>query len=160
LDTNTVIIELGALYEDGNQPPLSGKLCELKVSECCKMSVVGEATRCGEVGEDAAGAVLEGGSTAVVIDDTNCTDVQIDYNCGCATCKGDMSGDGWIMLQDMYMLIGLLSNAGSPYQIPSTDPNYNDCGDMSGDSWIMLQDMYMLIGQLSQAGAPYQIQCP
>jgi hypothetical protein len=164
LDTNTVILELGALYEDGNQPPLSGKLCELKVSGCCTMSVEGEATRCGEVGMDAAGAVLEGGATSVVIDDTNCTDVQIDYSCSpcgtCATCKGDMNGDCWIMLPDMYMLINLISAAGPPYQIPSTDPSYNDCGDMNGDTWIMLPDMYMLINQISAAGPPYQIPCP
>ena len=122
--------------------------------------------RCGEVGGEAAGAVLEGGSTSVVIDDSNCTDVQIDYNCsGCGTCvsptcKGDINGDNWVTLPDMYMCIGKMTAAGPPYQIGPTDPNYIDCMDMNNDCWNMLDDMYMLIGTLSGAGPPYQIPCP
>lgn len=168
LGTNTVIIELGALYEEGNQPPLSGKLCELQVSGCCKMSVEGEATRCGEVLGEAAGAVLEGGSTSVVIDDTNCTDVQIDYSCGCPTCPGDMvppgNGDGNISLADMYFLINTLSAAGPPYAIPSTDPSYTICGDVvppgNPDGFLTLADMYYVINTISAAGPPYVVPCP
>jgi hypothetical protein len=136
LGTSTVILELGALYEDGNQPPLSGKLCELKVSGCCKMSVAGEATRCGEVSMVAAGAVLEGGSTAVVIDDTNCTDVQIDYNCGpaCWACPlwplGDIDGNGWIAAADA---VPIGNNYGSP---ASAYP----CADLDKNGWIAAAD--------------------
>jgi hypothetical protein len=36
---------MGALYEDGNQPPLSGTLCKVKVSANCNLSVVANAMR-------------------------------------------------------------------------------------------------------------------
>jgi parallel beta-helix repeat protein len=77
----------------------------------------------------------------------------------CQTCKGDLNGDGWIMLADMYMLSGILTAAGEPYQIPNTSPLYKDCGDMNGDRWIMLADLSILTAMLNAAGPPYQIQC-
>ncbi|MHC4647555.1 MAG: DUF7901 domain-containing protein [Planctomycetota bacterium] len=78
----------------------------------------------------------------------------------CRTCFGDLNGDGWVMLADMYMLIGSLNAAGPPYQIPKSSSLFSDCADMNGDGWIMLSDMYMLIGKLNAAGPPYQIPCP
>ena len=79
---------------------------------------------------------------------------------GCITCRGDLNGDCWITLADMYMLIGMMNAAGPPYQIPPTSPAFNPCADLNGDSWITLADMYMLIGWLNAAGPPYQIPCP
>jgi hypothetical protein len=169
LDTNTVILELGALYEDGNQPPRSGTLCVLRVSGCCKMSVAGEATRCGEVGEDAAGAVLEGGSTSVVIDDTNCTDVQIDYSCGCAcwfdtTSTSYLVPDGTVDTLDFGVLLGDLNYAMylvGVYEIVENDPCtgflYRECNDASGPTYIVpdgkinTTDFNVLVGRLNYA---------
>ncbi|MHC4122090.1 MAG: hypothetical protein ACYSSI_00835 [Planctomycetota bacterium] len=158
LGTSTVVLELGALYEDGNQPPLSGTLCTLKVSGCCAMSVVGDSTRCGIADGNDAGAVLEN-STSVEVDVSGATGVSIDYSCGCA-CFGDLNGDGWVMLPDMYQMIALFNTKGPPYQIPNTDPLYNLCADMNADDWMMLPDLYQLIALFNSVGPPYQIQCP
>lgn len=42
---NKVILEMGALYEDGNQPGLSGTLCRVTCSADCNLSVVANALR-------------------------------------------------------------------------------------------------------------------
>jgi hypothetical protein len=45
LGTDKIIIEMGALYEDGNQPSLSGTLCKVEVDGDCNLSVVANAMR-------------------------------------------------------------------------------------------------------------------
>ena len=158
LDTNTVVLELGALYEDGNQPGHTVvKLCELQVSGCCTMSVVGNSARCGEADGNDAGAVLED-STSVEVDVSGATNVQIDYNCGCG-CLGDVNLDTWVMLPDMYQMIAAFNKVGPPYQIPHTSPDYLLCGDMNEDDWMMLPDLYQLIALFNRVGPPYQIDC-
>jgi hypothetical protein len=142
LDTNTVVIELGALYEDGNQPPLTGTLCQVTVSECCKMTVTVEPTRCGETaGQEDAGAVQEDG-TAVVPTLTGATAIDIDYNCGpaCYSCPywsiGDYNGDGWVNGDD---LLGIANNFGAV-----VDTDYERCWDGSVDtptSWLNGDDV-------------------
>jgi hypothetical protein len=61
LDTNSVILELGALYEDGNQPPRTGRLCKLEISApCgtsdCNVTIAANATRGNVVMDTAAEA--------------------------------------------------------------------------------------------------------
>jgi hypothetical protein len=69
LDTNGVTIEMGALYEDGNQPARSGTLVSLHVSQGCNMSAVVNEIRSGVVLEDSNLAdVNVAGATAVSID--------------------------------------------------------------------------------------------
>jgi len=53
LDSNGITIEMGALYEDGNQPPLSGLLCKVTVTENCELCIAGNTTRGSVVLEDA-----------------------------------------------------------------------------------------------------------
>jgi hypothetical protein len=79
IGTNKVIIGMGALYEDGNQPPLSGKLCDIKISStyhtpCAKVSVTAEDTyRVGVVLEDTNSVTPDvNGATNVCL--FNCSD--------------------------------------------------------------------------------------
>ena len=154
LGGSAITIEMGSLYEEGdaNLTPLAADdLIVLELGNLANGSVEVSTN------ETRARIVLED-STVV---DANASCEISTSPCGtCATCKGDLNGDNWLTLTDMYMLIGLMSQAGSPYQIPDTDPAYNDCADINGDCWLTLTDMYMLIGQMSQAGSPYQIPCP
>lgn len=58
LGMGTIIVEMGALYEDGNQPPLSGLLCKIQVDGDCNVTVTGDATRGNVVLEDSNEATL------------------------------------------------------------------------------------------------------
>lgn len=63
LGTDTVILEMGSLYEGTNSPATSGTLCSLIVSEGCTMSIAENSTRGAVVLENATPAttVLIGG---------------------------------------------------------------------------------------------------
>jgi hypothetical protein len=52
LDTNMIIVELGSLYEDGNQPPKTGTLLVIEVSSDCNVCVDAEPLRGNIVKED------------------------------------------------------------------------------------------------------------
>ncbi|KKN64386.1 hypothetical protein LCGC14_0492450, partial [marine sediment metagenome] len=84
-----VTIEMGALYEDGNQPPLSGLLCKVKVSESCTLSISVNGVRCGKTADDQAAGVVMKDSTPVV---PNLTNATIQVSLGCA-CWGDIPSD-------------------------------------------------------------------
>ena len=68
IDTNSVILELGALYEDGNAPPPTGTLCKLKLGGLeigggigrlildCNLTIAANATRGNVVLDTAAEA--------------------------------------------------------------------------------------------------------
>jgi len=58
LGTSGVTIEMGALYEDGNQPPLTGTLCTLTVSDTTRMTIVLNSTRGGIVKADSNDATV------------------------------------------------------------------------------------------------------
>ncbi len=58
LGTNTIIAELGALYEEGNAPPLSGTLFSVKVDGDCNVCVTGEPLRGNVILTDSNYAIL------------------------------------------------------------------------------------------------------
>ena len=69
-----VILEMGALYEDGNQPPLSGTLCRIYYRSDCNatnMTISGNARRGNIVLEDATEASTNLPITLVGLADTN-----------------------------------------------------------------------------------------
>jgi hypothetical protein len=83
-------------------------------------------------------------------------DIVVSYGAAtCATCLGDLNGDSWKKLSDMYALRGRLVTAyartGS-LLVDRSDPNLADlwvaCGDINGDGFLTLADLYMLRGQL------------
>lgn len=109
LGTAGVTIEMGALYEDGNEPPRAGTLCGFKVSQNCTMSVTGNATRANVVLVDANQAVLDvsAANDAPVTCEVECyvwtgqTQAEYDYwvdsgspECWCypRQCHGDADG--------------------------------------------------------------------
>ena len=135
------------MYEDGNQPDLSGTLCKLTVNASCKMSIVAEPTRGGAVYTNASSAIL---------DVTGATLVDIDK----CPCRGDLSGDGFIRTQDLGIIVNMLVSVGPPYIILPGSPYWNDCADINRDCAIRTNDLGMLINTLTNVGAPYIYMCP
>ena len=70
IGTSKVVIGMGALYEDGNQPLLSGTLCKIRVNGSCTVNVTEEDTYRG-------GVVLEDG-TSTDANLTGATNVPLD----------------------------------------------------------------------------------
>ena len=70
IGTNRVILGLGALYEDGNQPALSGTLCKVVVDGGSQLCVTEEDTCRG-------GVVLEDGNGT----DANLTNACVSFEC-------------------------------------------------------------------------------
>ena len=149
LGTDTIIIEMATLHEDGNQPYLSGTLCKLTVSETCKMSVVAEPTR---------GGVVYANSSKATMDLTGATLVDIIDKC--ATCYGDLTGDGMIRTNDLGMSIHIFTTLGSPFIATPDSPLWNDCAEISGDGVLRNNDLVILLNMLIDAGPPYIIPCP
>jgi hypothetical protein len=79
---------------------------------------------------------------------------------GCSTCLGDLDGNSFIMMSDLFAMIAALGQAGPPYIILEGDPLWNYCGDMDGNGFMMMSDLFALIAKLGQAGPPYIIPCP
>ena len=94
LGTGGITIEMGALYESGNQPGLSGRLCKVRVLKDCNISLAVNAIRCGQdAGSNDAGVVLEDG-TAVVPALTGTSIVRYPSCWDYATqCHGDGQGN-------------------------------------------------------------------
>jgi len=78
----------------------------------------------------------------------------------CPTCLGDLDGNNWVMVSDMFSLIAALGSAGPPFIIPFGDPLWNPCADMDGNGYIMVSDLFSLIAMLGSAGPPFIIPCP
>ena len=165
IDGNDMTSEQGSLYEVGVDPyPVPGDLFIITLDGCpydepdVVVSVSENALRGGIVMEDASAP------KAVVLNGCTATMGMVCYCCClpdcCETCKGDMDGNGWIMVPDLFMLMGKLGTAGAPFTIPKGDPLYHDCGDMDGNGWLMVPDYFMLLGQLGSAGTPFTIPCP
>jgi hypothetical protein len=79
---------------------------------------------------------------------------------GCATCLGDLDGNNFVMMSDLFGMIAALGSKGTPYIIAPGDPLWNDCADMDGNGFMMMSDLFTLIAMLGQAGPPYIIPCP
>ena len=163
LDTGTMSSEQGSLYIGAANAPVEGDLFIVTLANCTAVadgnvvvSVSENQLRGGVVMEDAGPAASVDVSATATVTVGNCCSLP---DC-CTTCKGDLDGNGWIMVPDMFMLMGKLGAAGAPYTIPLGDPLYQDCGDMDGNKWIMVPDYFMLLGMLGGAGAPYTIPCP
>ena len=160
IDGNDLTSEQGSLYEAGvDPPPVPGDLFIITLGGCA----IGATTADVSVSENAlrGGIVMEDAGAPAAVSLVGCTVTVNECPAGgCQTCLGDLSGDGWVMVPDLFMMIGKLGTAGAPFTIPSTDPLYQDCADMNGDNWIMVPDYFMLLGMLGTAGAPFTIPCP
>jgi len=72
---------------------------------------------------------------------------------GCATCKGDINGDGRVRTADLGLLIGGLNTYGTNF-----DAALMPCGDMNGDGRVRTADLGLLIGAMNTYGT--NILCP
>jgi len=101
IGTDTIIVEMGSLYVDGNEPPASGTLCTVTVSGGCTLTVELEPIRGGVVLEDATAATTNLPQSVVIT--TECYAGMADYavwvavgspECWCYTrqCHGDADG--------------------------------------------------------------------
>lgn len=73
LRKSKIILEMGALYEEGNQPDLSGTLCRIRYDSCneCTMTISANATRGNVVLETASEAVTNLPVVLTGLADTN-----------------------------------------------------------------------------------------
>ncbi len=76
----------------------------------------------------------------------------------CATCLGDVTGDGWVKADDLTALDILLDPApGHRYCYP--DPHYNACGDYNQDGCNKADDLTAI--DILLDGLPgHRLQCP
>ena len=138
IDTNVVVLGLGALYEEGYHPyPRSGTICKIRVDETCVVCVTAESTYRG-------GVVMESGDSVDpnvtgandVLLGTECYAGRPDYSewvavgrprCWCypRQCHGDADGiqhppgkfnippPHWVGTPDLNVLLGAWKKASS-----------------------------------------------
>lgn len=169
LGTGTVVLELGALYDNiANKPGATGQLCQLKVDKCCKMSIAVNGTRCGKTTGGADGGVVINTSGVVsALVPTMDTSKQINYNCTltCATCLGDSSGNKVVNTSDLSNIITLLnkySAAATPFTCFSSNSDYKPCADATKNNRINVSDISKIVGWLNVYSAstpPYSVPC-
>jgi len=136
LDTNTIVVEMGALYVEPNHPAKSGTLLLVKVDGDCNVCVEGEPIRGNVVLTDANEAIL----------DPTVACATIILGGGCGDCPLDITGwqfipDGYVGPEDLGYLLTLIN--GCPYQyclVGGLTPA-EQCLDVTG--WQFIPDGYV-----------------
>ena len=153
IGTAGITVELGALYEDGNQPGLTGTLCKVKVTADCNITVALNARRGGVVREDFGDASTNLPITVPVTVQSFCTVPNIlgmtQYDANTAILNaglliGDITYDssctvarGLVMSQDPCEGEQLPCNPGNVNSVqsrgcfPWADPNYQTWLDVN-----------------------------
>jgi hypothetical protein len=152
LGTKAIIIGLGALYEDGNQPPLSGKLCDIQVGPAptiCKVSATAEPIRVAVVLED---------TNSVTPNVTGATDVKVrncnTWNTSCA--RADICGTDWGNPDDVITMHDFLWLVNYYPQVCGTNASCNRA-DICGTDWgakdgkITMHDFLWLVNYYPQS---------
>ncbi len=158
LGTGTLILEMGALYVEGNEPALSGTLISVKVDGDCNVCVEGEPIRGNVVLTDATEATW---SPAAPI----CTSISLAYDCG--DCPLDITGwefipDGYVGPEDLTYLLGLINGCSYQYCAVGGLTDAEQCLDVTGwefipDGYVGPEDLTYLLGLIN--GCSYQY-CP
>jgi len=81
---------------------------------------------------------------------------------GCATCPGDLDGDGWVTPDDLAQMVNILDAfSESEYQCElGTEGCTNWCADLDGDGWVTPNDEARLIVALqAHSESEYMYQC-
>ena len=124
IDTNSVILELGALYVDGYEPNRTGTLCKIELSEVCTMTLTANATRGNVVLDTAEEATTNlPVSESDVGCDTSDTYGWLRRNCD-STRIGFGDPDGFIGTEDLGVVLYFYDKytVNCPTHYPS-DPN-------------------------------------
>jgi len=144
LGTGTIIIEMGALYEDGNAPPTSGTLCKILVDGDCNVTVTGDATRGNVVMEDGSQASLTPATSVFLgepVDDGPECWSWLTHCHGNAT---DLSGGvGYVNLDDFYAFSDSFVKTYDDDWNDGAGP-YNPCADFDNSGKVNLDDFYIL----------------
>ena len=120
LDSNGVTIEMASLYApvglgSPNAPDPCGPLVILTVDKNTCITISGNVARAGNTG-----VVMENPDDNPTVNLTGCC-VEITVPPICTTCRGDVDGDGWVVLSTDYVA---LRNA-----LVATAPDYYyECG--------------------------------
>ena len=158
LGTNGITIEMGSLYQDGNEPPLSGVLCTITVTESCTVNIAGNAARCG-MGSEALGVVMVDWVEAPFV-----TYIPGTVSIAPSVCVGDVDGNGFVNRADILELIYyLLDNAKPPFwTVPDTNPAYSAAADIDVNGFVNRTDILELIYYLLDNASPpfWTVPCP
>ena len=174
IGTDKVVLGMGALYEDGNEPALSGTLCKFRVDGMCSVCVTEEETyRGGVVLEDGNGTTPNlTGACGIWLSEcfpSGHDDYAIWLQAGRPACwcnefqcKGDADGlfggkdqygkRQWVVLTDLNILIaGWQEKDGPNGEVGSwicADFDHAFGGkDQNGKrQWVVLDDLNILIG--------------
>jgi hypothetical protein len=151
IGNSAVVLDIGALYQDGNEPNLSGTLCSVWVTDDNDCNVCVEA-------ESTGGNVVYTNASEATIDDSNAC-AALSFGC---PCYGDLDDSGKVDSSDLLDIVGLLNDYGGRfYEIPSTDSHYNECADLDDNGKIDSSDLLDLVGWLNDYGGRfYEINCP
>jgi len=148
LDTNTVILEMGALYTAGNGPTGPDVLCTVTVSSgTTKLCVESDSTR-----------------GHVVFDGNPPTSQQVAEVCGepgpscpAGSCDGNLTGDTMVNINDVMKLVNYLNDFGGPFRfVPNTSDDYDPCLNLNGDTMININDIMKLVNYINDYGGPFR----
>ena len=167
LGTSAIVVEMGALYEEGNEPDLSGTLILVKVDGDCNVCVEGEPVRGNVVLTDANEAILDltGACASIASGPTECVVVgqtvggvlitQAMYDqwvvvgkpdCWCYDChsKADTDGDCDADIDDVTEAVNGWLN------YPAGN---GECADTDNDGDVDIDDITALVdGWLNGCG--------
>ena len=134
IDTGGMTVEMGSLYVDAQDAPqASGELFRFFVDKSCNVSIAANTVR--------KGVVLENIAQITTLNSPGCT-----VTMACATCMGDLNGDGWLSPGDVSSLVSLLLPYQSSYYWTPAPPG--TCGDMTTDGWLSPGDISGLVSLL------------
>lgn len=158
LGTGTVVLELGALYDDAaNKPGVTGTLCELKVDKNCKMSVAVNGTRAGktQVGTDGGVVVNDAATGIVALVPTLPAATTITVTAGCV-CRGDIDKNNFVNKNDIGALSAyLIANSSPPaYSVPSSSTKYRCEADIDNNGFANKNDIGVLSAWLLANTSP------
>lgn len=162
LGSKSITIEMGALYESGNNPPKQNGLCKVKVTESCCMSITGNSTR--------GNVVLEGGTSASLDVASKATNVPIHVYPQCwnslSQCHADTDGDLNVGVFDFYEFRDAWNKSH-----PDAAYKAHPCADIDKDGTVGVFDFYefrdnwnkSVLADCTQIGDPcsvFQHSCP
>ncbi len=136
LNTNTLILEMGALYVEGNEPDLSGTLIKVQVDGDCNVCVEGEPIR--------GNVVLTNADEATLSPTKACATITLGYDCG--DCPLDITGwegipDDFVGPEDVLYMKTLVNGCDFEYCDVTTLTDAEACFDVTG--WEGIPDGFV-----------------
>ena len=149
IGTDTVILEMGALYEDTNEPNKVGLLCTFTVDVNCLVSITADSTRGNIVLADTTEATLVGGGATFVVGSGVCGGPPPCPNTVPACwsyatqCNGDSDGDGDVDTSDWpYFRDGFAKSHPQALYAANVCADYNRDGVIDTVDWPKFRDYF------------------